>query len=515
MHFFRRSLLAAILSCVAFATWADDVRLTSRDGTIVIEGTLLTYDGEFYRVETIYGPLTLDGQGVICDGPGCPDIDAFVADVRLSGTRRMADVLIPAMIRAFAMRQDYEVTREVTDDTLSTFVLRDAERVRARFTLRAGTTAEGYADLIAEEADIALVVREPRPGEVQMAKDAASGDLLKGRRARVVALDGIVAITAPGQSTRNISLEQMAAAASGTAARWSDIGGPDIPILRHLPAPQTGLAEAFEDRVLRPNRLEIVGEPATYASLEDLSDRVAGDSFAFGITTLSEVGNAVPMRVSGTCGFETNATLAALRAEDYPLTLPLMLYTPARRLPLIAREFLDFTQDPAADIVIRRAGFVDQAITTTRFDDQGDRLAHAISEAGEEVPLPELQRMVAALRDRDRLSTTFRFVGGTRLDVQSEENVLRLARALETGAFNERELLLVGFSDSEGPAGPNLALSRKRAQLVLGLIREQAEAADFSRIVLQTDAFGEALPMACDDTAWGRAINRRVEVWVK
>jgi phosphate transport system substrate-binding protein len=27
--------------------------------------------------------------------------------------------------------------------------------------------------------------------------------------------------------------------------------------------------------------------------------------------------------------------------------------------------------------------------------------------------------------------------------------------------------------------------------------------------------FGEVLPMACDETALGRATNRRVELWVK
>ncbi|RLJ52059.1 phosphate ABC transporter substrate-binding protein (PhoT family) [Litoreibacter meonggei] len=516
MQFFWRSIWAAIWLCLSAASAvANDVRLTSRDGAIQIEGTLLTYDGEFYRVETIYGPLTLDGQGVTCDGPGCPDLNAFVANIRLSGTDRMAEVLIPALIQAFAIRNGYSVIREVKSDRQSTFALSDQERLRARFQLSSGTTSEGYADLIAEEADIALVLREPRKSEVSMARTAAAGDLLKGRRARVVALDGVVAITAPGQPLRSISLEQMASAISGQTARWSDIGGADIPIIRHLPKRGSGLLETFEDRVLRPSKLTLNDGATHHAFLEDLSDRVADDTFAIGLTTLSEIGNTIPLKVAGSCGFETSATLAALRAEDYPLTLPLMLYTPARRLPLIAREFLDFTQDPAADLVIRRAGFIDQAITKTRFDDQGDRLAHAISQAGPEVTLEDLQTMVGALRDRDRLSTTFRFTGGTRLDVQSQENIIRLARALETGAFNDQDLLLAGFSDGEGPAGPNLALSKKRARTVLRLLKETAPDADFKRVTLATEAFGEALPMACDDTDWGRAINRRVEVWVK
>jgi phosphate transport system substrate-binding protein len=33
-------------------------------------------------------------------------------------------------------------------------------------------------------------------------------------------------------------------------------------------------------------------------------------------------------------------------------------------------------------------------------------------------------------------------------------------------------------------------------------------------VTVETEAFGEALPMGCDDTEWGRQMNRRVELWV-
>ena len=51
---------------------AQDVTLTSRDGALAISGQLQGYDGEFYRIDSAYGLLTLDAQGVICDGPASP-----------------------------------------------------------------------------------------------------------------------------------------------------------------------------------------------------------------------------------------------------------------------------------------------------------------------------------------------------------------------------------------------------------------------------------------------------------
>ena len=32
---------------------------------------------------------------------------------------------------------------------------------------------------------------------------------------------------------------------------------------------------------------------------------------------------------------------------------------------------------------------------------------------------------------------------------------------------------------------------------------------------IAVESFGEALPIACDDTALGRRVNRRVEVWLR
>ena len=80
---------------------AQDIALTSRDGKVELSGTLLGFDGEFYRVATEYGELTIDSSGVQCAGPGCPNLDNFVAELQLSGSATMGRVLMPALIDAF------------------------------------------------------------------------------------------------------------------------------------------------------------------------------------------------------------------------------------------------------------------------------------------------------------------------------------------------------------------------------------------------------------------------------
>jgi len=116
---------------------------------------------------------------------------------------------------------------------------------------------------------------------------------------------------------------------------------------------------------------------------------------------------------------------------------------------------------------------------------------------------------------RVRLSTSFRFeVGSTRLDAQSRSNLLSLAQAIRDGQYNAQPLMLVGFSDGRGAAAANRNLSSARATSVLRELRMLMGGAFPKAVTVETEAFGEALPMGCDDTEWGRQMNRRVELWV-
>ncbi|MGV6810930.1 MAG: phosphate ABC transporter substrate-binding/OmpA family protein [Brevirhabdus sp.] len=518
MRCFRAVFTALVLALLApVCAWSQDVTLTSRDGSVELSGTLISYDGEFYRIDTIYGPLTVDGQGVQCSGIGCPDPEAFVARFAISGSARFGNGLMPALIGAFARQRGLSVTREVRDDDNSVFVLKTPEGdEQARIALRASTTAEGFADLIASEADIALALREINDSEAARAREAGQGELTRNARSRVIALDGLVPVVATRNRVTDITVDQLAQVFSGDITSWAALGGPDRPINLHLIARGRVVSDAFKQKVMDPAQKTFSDAITWHDTLDGLSDAVALDAQGIGITSWSAVANAHPLRLIGPCGAVLDATTRTLKSKDYPLDLPLLVYTPARRLPLLAREFLAFFNSPGAEIVIRRAGYVDQGIDRISLDAQGNRLANAIAAAGDEIALPELQRMVKALYGARRLSLSFRFRGGsTRLDAQSHGNITRLARALEGGAFDGRELIFVGFSDGQGGAPANQAISKRRAESVRSAIRSVAHMADFDKVRLLVEAFGEAMPVACDDSGWGREVNRRVEVWLR
>lgn len=518
MNWLRAAAFAALSFTQADPAAAQDITLTSHDGKVEITGILLGFDGEFYRVETRYGELTVDGSGVTCDGPACPSMTDFVAELTLSGSSSMAEVLLPALIEGFALRNRYQTRRESQDETRFSYLLSqsDPSRPQAVFSFRVTTTDEGFADLLADEADLVMALREIRPEERRRALEVGLGDMTDNNRSRVLALDAMVPVVAPSNPVQSISMPMLARVFAGEVSNWTELGGPDAPIALHLPTAGSGLSQAVEDRLLAPTGNSLPEEIIRHDRSSELSRAVTIDPFAIGIASFAETGTARPLTLTGECGFSLAATRRSIKTEDYPLNSPMFLYMPARRLPKIAREFLAYMRSPAAQIVIRRAGFVDQAPELIPIATQGNRLANAIAAAGDEVPLSELQRLIATVSGMQRLSLSFRFeTGSSRPDAQSRTNIVHLAQALESGAYDARHLLFVGFSDGEGPAQGNARIALKRAEAVRDAVLEAAETLDPTKIDITVDAFGEALPMACDDSEWGRQVNRRVEIWIK
>lgn len=493
--FHRLIFIAACTLLTGTDLFAGPVTLTTLDGSRVIEGELLAYDGEFFRVETEYGALTLDGGTVTCVGAGCPDPEQMIASVAVGGSGDMIHRLIPPLLESFAAGKGLRYRRIFIDDATVVWELTDPGdgRLLARIEGEVAPDRVALLRLASRDADLSLSRIE---GSVELRRD-------------VIALDALVPVVSVDNPRAMVTLDQFRGLLSGSIETWSTLGGPDLPVRLHLP--EGNEAEQVLTRLFprfRFGEAERHGDPARQAAA------VAADPAALGFLPLSMIGNTVPLVIGGACGLSTPATPSTVKAEDYPLTQPLFLHRIGARQPRLVREFIAYVRSVEAQPVIRAAGYVDQAIGRIEFERQGDRLANAVLTTGDDpVRLREVQRMIATLMEGERLTLTFRFRDGSSdLDPQSASNVYRLADAVQRGEFAGEELIFVGFTDGAGPADGNLRLSERRARSVR---RAVAAHAGDAGVTLSADAFGEIMPMACDDTAWGRQVNRRVEVWVR
>lgn len=491
-----KALHAAIFAAflVPATASAQDVTLTSRDGSLSLSGTLTGYDGEYFRIDSSYGPLTLDAQGVICEGPGCPELTAPRATIRLVGDRDAGKLLLPPLFHAFAEARGLIYAAGTGAEFSATLSDPTTQDVLADISFRALPPGEAHLDMVAGRAELMLASStEPDLG------------------AQALATDALVAIAAPDNPVPRISSADLARALTGEVRNWSEIGGPDMPLVLHALDPGSDLQLALEKRLGKT-----ISADVRHPDLQSLVRAVARDPWALAISGQTAAdGEARVLPLTDSCGFPLLPTRLAMKAEDYPLSLPLHMLTPRRRLPLVAREFLEFLTTPQAQTAIAATGYIDRAPERQPMTADGLRLINAIKGAGAETSLADLKGLVNVMDGADRLSLTFRFQDGSEtLDSGSQQNLADLAQLLESGTFRDQALILAGFSDGSGGAASNLALSRNRAQAVRDALQAAAPDLPESRLP-RIEAFGEALPMACDATGPGRRLNRRVELWLK
>ncbi len=503
----RAAIFAALFVCGVAS--AQDVTITSQNGALSVTGRVIGFDGTYLQIESPYGPLAVDYTRVSCVGATCPDAENHVPVVRMSGAARMVEVLMPAMIDGFARFRGWRSTVTEVDPTRLRIVLSDDAGTVGEFALHGTTSDEGFADLMAFQSDMALSLREVLPTELALAEEIGLGALDSAMQSRIVGLDALIPIAAP-TGVAAMSLTDLSRAFTGEAKTWAAFGGADQPINLHLGPARHGLVQRLQQVIGRPFADTVIH----HETIAEMTDAVARDPGGLGVSSLGQTGIAAALTLTDACGFVAAPRLTALKAQDYPLTAPLFIYMPEWRLHPLARDFLAFLRTPAAQLIVRRSGFVDQGAVPIPLDAQGQRFVSAIAAAGPEVGLAELQRMVRVLTALTRQSVSFRFeVGSTRLDAGSRSNLILLAQRIKDGDYAGRALWLVGFSDGRGDALANRDLSSARAEAVrrdlialLGVLPDG--------VTLETEAFGEALPMGCDDTEWGRQMNRRVELWV-
>lgn len=478
--------MIGIMAFCANAVMAQDVTLTSRDGSLSVQGTLRAFDGETYRIVSDFGLLTIEANAVACDGPACPDLTTPKAVIRFVGDREAAAAVLPPLLANFATAKGLSLTVDDRGVTL----------------LRAGADTVAEISFIPMAPDNARAAMQDARAELVIARFAGNQT-----SARIMALDALVPIVAPDNLTPNISTANLAKALSGDITNWKDIGGPDRPMVIHGLQAESDVTAALAARLGKG-----VAVAVSHPDLTSLAAAVRADPWALAVTGQALAGQARVLPLTDSCGFALQATSLAVKAEDYPLTLPVYVLTPPRRLPLMAREFLQFLAMPSAQQAITDAGYIARSPERVPLSRDGVRLMNAINAAGPETTLEDVQRLSKAMAGAERLSMTFRFEDGSdTLDAVSKENLIDLAQRLQAGLFDRDLLTLVGFSDGSGTAAQNQALAEGRAKAILASL--SALAPDITRLP-SVDAFGEAMPMACDETAAGRRLNRRVEIWL-
>gem|GEM_PF-6084708 len=181
--------------------WAQqpDVTLTSKQGGLVIRGTVLDYDGRYISLDSDAGPVVFDATLFDCQGQHCPTQRPAQENITLTVPQGLASVALPALIENFALRRAYSLKQTPQSDGTDRYELTanaDSDR-KFSITLTPANSETAIADLVNQSTDWAIAFRELTAAELARLRDPAVPSIRSSVKSAVVALDALVPVVAP------------------------------------------------------------------------------------------------------------------------------------------------------------------------------------------------------------------------------------------------------------------------------------------------------------------------------
>ena len=502
--------------CLPIIAVAQDVTLQPSNGSVALTGELLEYQDNVYVISSNFGTLRVAGDTVECIGTACPETSILDQEVTISGSDTVANGLVPLLLAGYAADKESELISTETISGIETNVkfidnLGFGDLINS-FRVRSSVSSDAFSNLLGKSAEIGISSRRIKVEEARALRDNGSGSMVNPANEHILANDSIVVVTSPLNPVKTLTTEQLASIYNGTISNWSEVGGNDAPISAiHLQS-GSGTRSVFEAQVLDGKPGQPVNVVAASGNI-DVSRLIDANENAVGYLSLAFQRNTQGITLINECGIAMEPDEFSAKTGEYMLQRPLYFYTRDDTTTDDVKEFLSWAKSGAADATIAKSGFIDLGVA---YYEQGPNSARAISIANADLGQYEstfATDMLEFMADHQRLSTTFRFnAGSNRLTPQSRDGLERFVNYLEDQP--ESEVLLVGFTDDQGPFDANLDLALNRAEQMIAEIQAASEER-LDHITFATTGFGELAPVSCNTAESGRAINRRIEVWVK
>ena len=588
--FFRltltRTAIAAAVSLAASAspqpTWAqtidpnapDTVILSSRDGTISIQGSYIGFENGAFIVNTgRMGIMRVDANRVNCSGAACmlaleaaqgsapapaetvapetvaepaaepaPETvaeptpeptpvaeatpapePAATADAGqrfgIHGSRTVGTTLIPSLLQGYAesLGASFELIESGEEGIRTVRLTNPDGTLRAEIDLQTKGSGTAVPALIDGVAEIGLTDRPMNDGDIEKLVAAGYDDLRGTQDEMVLGVDGIVIILNTANPIRDISAEEVAKIYAGEITNWLELGGGDVPIVVQTYQEGQGDRDVMLNGLVRPLGRDETATVQRHDTYYQLVDAVKAEPGSIGYVGrwLARGNNVKLMPIREVCGLQSEPSDFRMKIEGYSLSRRLFAFKLPGDMHPEARAFLDWTQTREAQPWITSANFVDRELERMRLEDMGMALIHTAA-VEPDFSGRQYTDMMRDLRGADRLSLSFRFESGSAtLDSESVRNVQALADLIQSGDFSGQEVLLVGFADSIGDRDRNTSLAQSRADEVRDILLDILPPEVAATAALTALSYGELLPLSCNEDEAGRERNRRVEVWLR
>ncbi len=218
-----------------------------------------------------------------------------------------------------------------------------------------GGSGTGIAALLNGTTDICAASREIKPKEMELADQKGIEPV-----EYTVALDGIAVCVHPENPISELSLEQLKKIYTGAYTNWSQVDGPDQPILVLSRESSSGTYVFFQEHVLEKE--DYTDQARLMPATSSIIQSTTNDKWAIGYVGLGYADEAADkIKVIGVKeSAESDAVFPSVETvldQTYSIARPLHLYTNGEASGIIL-EFVNYCKSPEGQQIVKETGYV-------------------------------------------------------------------------------------------------------------------------------------------------------------
>lgn len=213
-----------------------------------------------------------------------------------------------------------------------------------------GGSGTGIAALINGTVDLAQASREMKANEKEQAAKARGSEVVE----QAVALDALAVFVHASNPLQSLTIPQIRDIFQGKVTNWSEIGGPNAPIVLYGRESSSGTYDYFREHVL--DKGDFAPAVQTLQGTAAIINAVGRDRNGIGYGGIAYAKEVRPLAVAAEGSQPVAPTEATVADGTYPLARKLFFYY-SQNAPERVTKFVQWSLTPEAQALVTRVGY--------------------------------------------------------------------------------------------------------------------------------------------------------------